>query len=50
MVGGIQVNLRMGNRMVKVKKLFQMEESMKENSRIINIGTEQDITKMGKSL
>ena len=42
-------NLKRGNQMVKVQKLSLMEESMKGNSRIINIGTERDITKMGKS-
>ena len=41
---------RMGNKMVKGHTFTMMEGSMKGNGRLGENGTEQDITKMGKSL
>ena len=43
-------NSRMGNKMVKGHTFTMMEGSMKGNGRMGENGTEQDITKMGKSL
>ena len=41
----MKVNGRMGNEMVKEHSLTLMiEESMKENGRVINLGAEQDTT------
>ena len=43
-------NSRMGNKMAKGHTFTMMEGSMKGNGRMGENGTEQDITKMGKSL